>query len=658
MGHKPAHDIPRQVTASSWIRFAPLIPPLLAFVLSIPCLRLSYVWDDLLFLRRALTFGLSKLLPNPVDDFWRPVSRDLYFAFVSILGPHKIFLAHVLNGLILALIVLLLIRVVSRLAGKQVGFLAGLLFASLGQTPLLVAWVSGSQDLFAILFFLIALYCRIERRDGFALVAMILAILSKETAIALIPVVVLFDWIAGRKPYRVGSQLLRYGVAVGLWAAMHPGVRHLFAHRFQAGATDYIGVESRWFAYFWQYLLTSVNIPVAGLGTQWPRGYWAILVAGIVIALAGLRISARADFDGSVEAPISKRRLAFLALLMTIPTLLLTSVVVRHWFPYYAVIGGIGSAFLLALVLSRAPVWAAAMAITCLLFMGVWSRTLEVDPDLPSEQNFRTASEVLGRIREGFHKLRPTLPLHSQVVVSVQARGSGGAYWQTYVLQPLQVWYEDPTLQTVRPEARTATTGPEFLFLITPGLDVVEIDPQTLSARSSGEDPDYAYCERAVRAYALGLFGSGEADRAAQLLIGMPELSANMENAHHRLAAALLLASGRKAEADSVLRALPPVSREYALSTLTAFLAEPLRGSPIDSFALATFGIADDDDSADRHLMEWFEREKYHASALRFAERLGRKHPEDLGLAIRIERLRALSESERAKLAWFAGLVN
>jgi len=106
-------------------------------VLSVPCLGLGYIWDDFVFLTSHESG--ARLLPDPQATFYRPIPLGLYFGVLYFLDPSNGALGLVLNLAALVGVIVLLVLLVSSLCGRRAGLLAGLLFASYGQVPSLVA---------------------------------------------------------------------------------------------------------------------------------------------------------------------------------------------------------------------------------------------------------------------------------------------------------------------------------------------------------------------------------------------------------------------------------------------------------------------------------------------------------------------------------------
>lgn len=653
-GSSATAAVPRSVTVPTGLLIY-AIPALVAVVLSLPCLAFTFQWDDYDFLTNALLRKTGDLLPDPADPFYRPISRGVYFLVLNAFGDQGVLVGHLLNLAFLAGVVLLLVRLAWRLAGPTAAVLAGLVFAGLGSVPTLIGWICCDQDLLSMLFILAALHAQLFQKRGLALLWTAAALLSKETALAVIPALVLLDAVLGRKPARTARTMAAYGALVLAWGLMHPAVRILVSRGLASGATGYVGLENpaRWPVYFIQYALTMVNLRVTTPLPQWPVHLTVPLVGAVGLTWFILNQERRDPPVADREGEYSSARVLALAGLMCIGPLVLTSTIIRGWAPYYAAYSALGLTIAAGVVLARLPASVRIGTLAVFLTLGVWSRASNPDPETPTETNFRLWTQALERVSANFRKLHTKLPPGSQLLVSVQARGRGGVYTHIYAFDVVRVWYRDPTLRTRKPTERDARGGPEFLFVITPDWDVVEIDPASLSARSaSGRDPDYAYCEGAVRAYASGLARSGEIDRAVGLLLHMPEISTRMRGVHHRLAATLLLAEAREAEADSLLSKEPPIERGYAIANLRAVLAEQPPGRPYDDFALRAFGIASTDADAMRELMRWFVSMRYAEVAIRFAERVEALSPGDPEAATARAKMQAILDKRKREPLW------
>ena len=621
-------------------------------ILAIPALGFTYIWDDYYFLTNAVFYQLHDWAPNPVDPFYRPISRGVYFTVLDLAGRGGPALGHALNLGFLLAIVVLLGSFVSRLAGKRAGVMAGLWFAALGAIPSLAGWISCDQDLLAILFTLIALHLRLSGRNGAALAAVAAGLLSKETILAVIPAIILFDWILERKPYRIGRHLTAYAALVAIWGAIHPAVRVLLSRGLRSGATGYVGLEhpERWPVHLGRYIATLLNLPAFSPLPTWPAFGVLLLLAAGAMAVVAIRLTDARPGGPEESIAIPRRRVYVLGALVCLGPLFLTSVMIRGWAPYYAAFPALGSSIVAGASLAGLPLRGRLLAAGMYLALGIWCRGDIRNPQDFTESNFRVVSTALEKVEGGFRRLYPSFGPNTRVLLSVQARGTGGIYLHMYDLQVLRLWYRDRTLRAVRPEARDrGPAGPEVLTVITRDRDVIDINPVTLVARTaSGKRPDYRSCETAMRAYAMGLAGSGEARRAAAIMLHLPEINAGLQSAHRRVAAMFLYSEGRDAEAKTILDSTMVLPREVTLDNLHALLAEQPSGRNYDAEALRAFGVSPTDSTAMRALMRWFAEKKYAEVAIRFADRLERLQPGD-GEAARIRReMNARLEEQRA----------
>ena len=293
-----------------------------------PCVALSYLWDDYQFLGNALAFRLTDILPDKSDYFYRPISRGLYFVLLDSLGRYGALIGHILNAALLLIAIALLFRFVERLVNSRVAMCSSLAFASLGTSPTLVAWISGCQDLIAIVLVLAAFNLQAAGRIAAAIFAAALALLSKETTIALIPILACFDWITGKIRRPSSRALLSYTTLVILWVLVHPGVQKLLSRSLQSGATGYVGLEhpERWPVHLGKYLLTMVNVPLGSPSLLWRVNYLIALVLGASLLFVGILVVSDGETSNNIKMATSRRRVAILAALMTASPLLLTSV--------------------------------------------------------------------------------------------------------------------------------------------------------------------------------------------------------------------------------------------------------------------------------------------------------------------------------------------
>ena len=596
---------------------------------------LGYFWDDYIFLTSAQASPFSFLLPNPTTIYFRPISMGLYFLALLPLGSFGSIVGHVLNLILLAISIVLVELLAEKAVGKGASLFAGLTYAALFSMPSLVAWTTASQDLLAIVFLLLAFNLRQAGRTWGSLACTACALLSKEPAIALVPALVLWDWVMGRKPHRVAFQALLYGALVVVWAAIHPGIHEFFRHGFQSPATGYVGVEhpERWARYVGRYLLAVLNVPFTGAATPWPRDLTGIAVGSATVLSLGLWL-----LRGRIPAPttpgrMGHRRLLALTGLMILPPVFLYTVLVKHWAPYYVSLPGIGAALLIGTLLSGGPRWVASALLVGFLLIGVWSRGLTAPQDAAfTERSFVEASRAIRLLEARFRELRPSLPHEGWIYLSIGQTGALGIFQTMLQGQAIRIWYGDPTIRTLQPQLREKSPHPELLFRITSSLDVVEIDPDRCLYRSgvAGAPLDPEDIGKPIRTFARGVAASGDWRRSARILERVAQLDSGADRVYDlRLGAMALFANGASHEAQQILSSEGPLSREGGIASIMKVLAEPTRSATLDSCAYQAFGISPSDPSAVRELMRGFRDNGYPAQALHFALRLEALVPGD-----------------------------
>jgi hypothetical protein len=142
----------------------------------------AFFADDYLFLEQVRGRSLWGALTSqdPLGNFLRPVSRQAWFWLFSRLGGESPALFHAANLFVFLLSLVVLYSIVRRVASPAAATIAiaflGFQYAS--DVPL--HWASGSQDLLALLFALLAIDLQARGRSVLAAVALALGLLSKE----------------------------------------------------------------------------------------------------------------------------------------------------------------------------------------------------------------------------------------------------------------------------------------------------------------------------------------------------------------------------------------------------------------------------------------------------------------------------------------------
>ncbi len=181
--------------------------------------------DELYILRNAQVTdpSLHQLFSrNPVSGVFRPVT----FATLALnwaLSGDAPFAYHLLNLLLHPGATWLLFLLLQELLGsvpegKTVAFVAALLYAVHPIHTEAVAWTAGRAELLAAGFLFAGWILHLRDRPAGSLICFALALLSKESAIAFLPLVPLGDYAIGKWKPR-----LRYALAAGL-AALYLGL--------------------------------------------------------------------------------------------------------------------------------------------------------------------------------------------------------------------------------------------------------------------------------------------------------------------------------------------------------------------------------------------------------------------------------------------------
>ncbi|MEK7317298.1 MAG: hypothetical protein AAB011_14045 [Candidatus Eisenbacteria bacterium] len=576
---------------------------LLTFVLVLPGFAYPYLFDDFDFLVRSLHFSPALLLPDPSVIFYRPVSRELYFTLLQVLSPGGPLLGHALNALSLIISSLLIVQIGTHFAGRREGALAGLYFAAFGQIPLLVAWVSGVQDALAIMFTLVAISSECRRRHLLALIAAALAVLCKETAVALLPALALTNILFRKGPGESRWRAFDYLILGVFWGAVHPGINHVASRELNGSGEEYLGLgSSRWAAGLFRYLPLLANLPSPGLAVTWPPGLTGIAVVAVVggvVATRYLPISGRNE--GEVRPPRAPF-IAIASLLMLLP-LAASSALVRNWAPYYMAFAAIGVALLLAMLTARFPVRVLLVLVPLYVVSGVHVRGMSVEPGVTTEQSLAPAASALLRLEPQFRALAPTMRPGSQVLVANQYQGGASVHTHLYVAPMLQQWYRDSSIRVVRPELRATGFPAEYLFWLNRELNLFQVDLSTLQPRSVSKQASYGEYQGVLRAYSRGLVESGDLDGGVRLLLGMPVRSETIRWVDRRVAASYLFAFNRVEEGRELIRGAPSLSPTAATEIVTELLSQPTRTPRYDSGSFLAFDLDYDEPDAVRGVM-------------------------------------------------------
>lgn len=198
--------------------------------------------DELYIVRNAQVVDPSFhriFTANPVDSVFRPITFATFALNWAISGP-KPFGFHLLNLLLHAGVVWLLYLLLQELLGstaeaKTVAFAAALLYAVLPIHTEAVDWAVGRSELLAAGFLFAGWILHLRDRPIASLACFALAMLSKESAVAFFPLVILGDYAIGKWKPRI-----RYALEGGLTLAFLGLLWKMQGGRFGQGAINMV----------------------------------------------------------------------------------------------------------------------------------------------------------------------------------------------------------------------------------------------------------------------------------------------------------------------------------------------------------------------------------------------------------------------------------
>ena len=341
-------------------------------LLHLDALRAPFFADDYLFLDQARFHSLlaTLLSPDPIGNFFRPVSRQLWFWCLGTATRESALAFHLANLALFFALLVLLYELIRRRLGVWPA-LVGTAFLALHHAfgvPLL--WASGSQDLLAVVGSLGAILLLSEGRPLAATLAMAAALLSKETVV-LAPFAAMLvarrekeTWIAtARRAAPLFAVLIGWALAYSLAVGRRP------AMALEAN----VGVGAIPAAF--------VHLLQTAVGLEWPRDLTAVLVGPpLVLVLVAVAILAapgafpardpRATAAAERGTKAGARRAAILAglawaVLGAIPVI----AVARIWSAYYYLFALCGVALALAGWVASRPAWVGLL----LVMVGGWA---------------------------------------------------------------------------------------------------------------------------------------------------------------------------------------------------------------------------------------------------------------------------------------------
>ncbi len=160
--------------------------------------------------------------PDPRLRFFRPVtfaSYELNWA----LGRDHAFGYHLLNLFLHALVTLLLYKLLKQLLarlqeGTTIAWITALLFAVHPIHTEPVSSIIGRSELLAAMFLLLAWILHIQDRPAAAAISFALAMFSKESGIALVPLILIGEYVRGK--WKPASRYIAIAAIAGLYVVV------------------------------------------------------------------------------------------------------------------------------------------------------------------------------------------------------------------------------------------------------------------------------------------------------------------------------------------------------------------------------------------------------------------------------------------------------
>ena len=371
-------------------------------------LRTRFLNDDYLFLEQARSRPLAQTLfhPGVLENYWRPLSRQIYFAVLAPVADGNALAFHLVNALLFAAALVLLwdlLRAFLPLAGALAG---ATWFALLPLQRVVLVWISCSQDLLALVGALGGLALFRRRRTLLALAAFLAALASKEAALPLPGA--LFAWVllVERGSWKEAARRTAPFAAVALaWTGASLAVTHGFPRTTRFTPADFLAG----FVHLVQSLL-GLDAP-AGLGESLARNGPPLLPLVLLAPLAlwyarGAAGDRSAPHAGLDSAPTPSRTLAFAGVWL-LAFGLVTGPVAASWSSYYYALAAVGGAMIVGLLLRRGDRWTWLVFVAALLWLH--AGTTGVRAYTPREDRWAWTSHLTSSYFERAAALSDTL---------------------------------------------------------------------------------------------------------------------------------------------------------------------------------------------------------------------------------------------------------
>lgn len=322
-------------------------------VLYAGALRTGFLNDDHVFLEQARSQPVAESLADlgPLGNYYRPLSRQIYFEVLTAVGGGRAWVFHAVNYLLFLVSLALLADLLAAFLSTR-GVMAGLLyFALLPFQRVNLTWISCSQDLLALTGSLAALALYRRGRIVPAVAAYLAAVASKESALPLPVALVAWDVLVVRERMKHVVRRVAPFLAVGAgWAALSLWMRTRHA------AVTPLDLEPGAFAAGYAHLVQSL------LGIEHPPGFLTALAnaAPAVIPfflLAPLSMWFARSNPVEPHERVAPRTLATFAVVWLLAFGVVTGPVAWGWSAYYYTLAAAGGALLVGFACGRGDRW-------------------------------------------------------------------------------------------------------------------------------------------------------------------------------------------------------------------------------------------------------------------------------------------------------------
>ncbi len=451
-------------------------------------LRIPFINDDYVFLDAVRTRSFFSLLgfEHLAFGWWRPWSRELHYALIQRVFGARELPFHVASFALALGVFAAYFALVHRAAGARVAGVACAGVAALAAWAVPLMWIAGAQELWMLLFALLTVYAFTFGSAGWATVALIGALLSKETA-AVVPAIAIGGAVAIRRmsARALLVRALPLAVVVVAWAMVHPALGGRMRSGSDAGSHTVARADSATApataprveapVEFANVLTRTLAVPFNLDHPLAPeRGWTPIAVRAlpslIVLALlaawatrkAPVLSNASTGTEGSDRSP-RHRIIAFggaWALCGWLPMLWPA----LGWHAYYTLLGALGAWIALAAALADHR----RIAIVLIAALAMLRAAQGATPSLDwgSEWYQARAASFLEFMRDDLRRKLPVTPRHARLFFFDVPSNVG---FMTEGGPALRVWYRDPTvsggyLGQWAPRAGNAPAGPDLFF--------------------------------------------------------------------------------------------------------------------------------------------------------------------------------------------------